>query len=279
MKTLPKLSEQLHRALNLAGLSKNTKRNYYEAIVLCKKYFRKSLILLSKQDLEEFFSHLIDLNKSQGLIRLRYYALKFLFSNVYKKTFPLDYIPLGKQQKRLPVVFDFSEIKTILDVTTNKKHKAILSITYSGGLRISETQNLQVADIDSKRMTVKVTQGKGKKDRYTILSRATLTDLRLYYAQYYPDQYLFPGYSKDKPLATRSMQMILEQALEKAGIQKPATFHTLRHSFATHLYENGIGLPHIQKLMGHKSLKTTMVYVHLAKTESLAISSPLDSME
>lgn len=279
MKKLPSLTDKIQKSLNLAGLSDKTKDTYYHSLILCKKYFKKSLILLSRDDLEDFFSELISQKKSQSLIRVRYSALKFLFTKVYNRPFPLDYIPAGKLRKTLPVVFNLQEIKDLLDVTTNSKHKAILSVSYSGGLRISETHNLKVSDIDSKRMTIRITKGKGKKDRYTLLAQRALEDLRQYYHQYHPEEILFPGYYKDKPLSLRSLQYILIAAKKKAGILKPATFHTLRHSFATHLYEQGTGLVHIQRFLGHKSINTTMVYINLAKPETLNISSPLDSQE
>jgi len=150
--------------------------------------------------------------------------------------------------------------------------------TYSAGLRVSETAHLKVSDVDSKRMQLLVAQGKGKKDRYALLSPVTLNLLRDYWRQYRPFSWLFPGRLPERPISTRSIQKVFEKAKRKAGIKKPATVHTLRHSFATHLLEAGTDIYHIQKLLGHTSPKTTAIYIHLRRQDLLNIVSPLDSL-
>jgi site-specific recombinase XerD len=193
---------------------------------------------------------------------------------------PLPELPGGRKSIKLPVVLDIQEIKTLLDAATTTKQRALISAAYSGGLRLSETSNLKITDIDSKRMMIRVSQGKGKKDRYTLLSQLALSHLREYYIQYRPQKWLFNGKprSLQMPIGVRAIQTHFKTAMTRAGIQKKATFHSLRHSFATHLYENGTGLAHIKQLLGHVSLNTTMVYIHLAKGETAKLKSPLDNL-
>jgi site-specific recombinase XerD len=243
------------------------------------RYFGRSPAKMGEKEIREYLYRLVtekDLGDSS--INSAYSALKFFYKTTLCRDWNVAKIPRRKPEKRLPVVLDGSEIKQLLAVTTNLKHRAILIITYSAGLRVSETAHLKVSDIDSKRMQLRVTQGKGKKDRYALLSRVTLNLLWDYWRQYRPFNWLFPGRSPDRPISTRSIQKIFEKAKRKAGIKKPATVHTLRHSFATHLLEAGTDIYHIQKLLGHTSPKTTAIYIHLRRQDVLNIVSPLDSL-
>ncbi len=273
-----KLTDRIERAFILAGYSDKTKEAYYKSICSCKKYFRKSLILLEKHELQDYFVDLVKSGKSESTIKQNYYALKFLFESTYGKDFPLSFCPGVRKSKRLPVVLSLHEINKILKSCSTTKQKAIISITYSGGLRVSETANLKIPDIDSKRMLIRIDQGKGNKDRYTLLSQKALKYLRIYYTQYNPENWLFYGYGKKEglPVSVRTLQNIFMKAKQRAGILKDASFHTLRHSFATHLYEQGANLMQIQKLLGHTSIKTTTIYIHLARGETARIKSPLD---
>jgi site-specific recombinase XerD len=184
--------------------------------------------------------------------------------------------PQGK--KKLPVVLDLSEVKTLLSVTENLKHRAILTITYCAGLRISETARLKVSDIDSKRMMVRVQQGKGGKDRYTILSKTALECLRQYWRAYRPKEWLFEGQKEGTHICLSSIRQIFLEAKKCAGITKPVSPHTLRHSFATHLIEAGTSLHHVQLLLGHRSPTTTTVYLHVSRINLAQVTSPLDSI-
>jgi len=181
-----------------------------------------------------------------------------------------------KRKKKLPVVLDLSEIETLFSVTKNLKHKAILMITYSSGLRVSETARLKITDIDSKRMTVRVRDGKGGKDRYSILSRTALEHLRQYWKKYRPTEWLFEGAKKDDHITAHTIQSVFYSAKERAGITKPASIHTLRHTFATHLIEGGTSLHHVQLLLGHRSPTTTTVYLHVSRLNLAQVTSPLD---
>ncbi|WP_407267616.1 tyrosine-type recombinase/integrase [Tenacibaculum maritimum] len=182
-----------------------------------------------------------------------------------------------KKEKRLPMVLSLEEVKQLLDATHNLKHKTLLSLIYSAGLRIGEAINLKVSDIDSKRMLIHIKGAKGKKDRYTLLSPSFLELLRAYYKTYKPKKHLFEGQVKEQYSST-SAQKILKNAANKIGLKKPITLHTLRHSFATHLLENGTDIRYIQELLGHNSPKTTMIYTHVTETSIRKIKNPFDNL-
>jgi len=170
-----------------------------------------------------------------------------------------------------------NEVKKVLNSLDNLKYRAIFYLIYSAGLRISEAVSLKPEDIDNERMLIHVRQGKGRKDRYTILSQVALTELKEYASKNYIEKWLFPGGNKGSHLTTRSVQRMFKKACKKAKINKDATVHTLRHSFATHLLERGTDLRYIQELLGHKSTKTTEIYTHISRNSIRNIESPLDS--
>ncbi len=177
----------------------------------------------------------------------------------------------------MPEVLSEEEVAAILNATVNLKHKALLMTIYSGGLRISEAVNMKIKDIDSKRMQIRIEQGKGKKDRYTLLGRETLRILRKYVREYRPKEWMFEG-SAGGQYSTRSIQNILKKAVTEVGIKKNVTVHTLRHSFATHLLEAGTDLRYIQSLLGHESIKTTEIYTHITTKGFDQIENPLDRL-
>lgn len=184
-----------------------------------------------------------------------------------------------KGDKMLPKVLSQSEVMRILTAHDNIKHKALLFVTYSSGLRVSEVCSLTLEDIDSDRMMIRVKSGKGRKDRYSLLSKKTLELLRLYYSEYQPKAWLFEGAKPGTPLTARTAQRVFKNACEKAGIQKNVGIHSLRHSFATHLLEAGTDLRYIQDLLGHQSPRTTQIYTHVSTTALQAIVNPLDRLD
>jgi integrase/recombinase XerD len=185
-------------------------------------------------------------------------------------------IPRSKISKKLPLVLSMQEVQSLLDCVENLKHRAILTTIYSGGLRLGEAINLKPSDIDAERMTILVRQGKGNKDRYTVLGQKTLELLRLYYKTYRPGEWLFPSKDPAQPLSGSSVQKVFKKALHRVGIRKKASVHTLRHSFATHLLESGTDLYHIQRLLGHTTAKTTSLYLHITGKDLAKVKSPID---
>ncbi len=204
-------------------------------------------------------------------------AIKFYYEKVLGGKRKLYTLQRPNKERQLPVVLSTEEVSQIFAQLKNLKHRTVLMLIYSAGLRISEAINLKIKDIDSKRMQIRIEQSKGKKDRYTLLSQKMLVLLRKNYTHYKPTNYLFEG--QDSPTySTKSIQLVLKKACEQAGIKKHVTVHTLRHSFATHLLENGTDLRYIQLLLGHESTKTTEIYTHLTTKGFDQIKSPLDDL-
>jgi site-specific recombinase XerD len=204
-------------------------------------------------------------------------ALKFYYGTMLKKKFLYE-IKRPRKDKKLPVVLSQEEIAKIFSSVDNIKHKAILMLVYSAGLRVGEVVKLKHEDIDSKRMLIHVKGAKGRKDRYTLLSGVTLRILREYWRKYKPTKWLFSGPDRERYITIRTAQRIFEMACKEAGIIKDVTIHSLRHSFATHLLENGIDLRYIQELLGHKSSKTTEIYTHVSTKDFMKIRNPLDQI-
>jgi site-specific recombinase XerD len=202
-------------------------------------------------------------------------AIKLFFKIISNTTMDIENVHRPRRERVLPNVLSKEEVLRLIDVTDNLKHKTLLALIYSSGLRISEALHMKTTDIDSKRMLIHVKNAKGKKDRYTLLSSKVLLIMREYYAIYKPKKYLFEGLS-GRMYNSRSAQIVLQHAAKKAGIEKRISLHTLRHSFATHLLESGTDLRYIQDLLGHSSPKTTMIYTHVTSTSLKDIKNPFD---
>lgn len=205
-------------------------------------------------------------------------ALKLFYRVEYNREIGEVVSLRPKSEHKLPNVLSQKEVQEILRYFTNSKHKTIFYLIYSGGLRISEVTSLKLKDIDSKRGVIRIIESKGAKDREVPLSKKALEQLRLYYKEYRPSEYLFEG-QFGGPYSTRSIQTLFRKALKESGIKKKATVHTLRHSYATHLLENGTDLRIIQELLGHKSSKTTELYTHVSRQTKQRIPNPLDQLE
>ena len=207
-------------------------------------------------------------------------ALKFLYSVTLGKEWVIKHIPYHKRGRKVPVVMSQEEVLAIFRAVDNIKHRAILMTLYATGLRLEELLHLEVRDIDSKRMLIHVRRGKGRRERYVILSLRLLVILRAYYKAAFPQprNYLFPNNHKDKPLSSTTIYLIVRRACEKAGVTKAVSPHSLRHTFATHLLENGTNLRVIQVLLGHKYLGTTSIYTHVSQAAFEATRSPLDTL-
>ena len=217
------------------------------------------------------------LKLTENTLHSRLNALKFYFEQVLcREKFFVD-IPRPKKHLQLPKTIHQSDLKKMFDVTTNLKHNTILKLCYGMGLRLSEIVNLKVRDIDSKNMQVFIERSKGKKDRYVNLPQSILEQMRVYYKTYRPKLYLFEGQDGGQ-YSVRSTQQIFKNALKKAGINKRVGIHSLRHSYATHLLEQGTDIRFIQELLGHKDLKTTLIYTEVTNSSIRKIVSPLDKL-
>ncbi|MBU1181354.1 MAG: site-specific integrase [Proteobacteria bacterium] len=272
-----KLRDQMLVDLQLCGAKPRTQQTYLREAENLAKYFNRSPAELGEQELKEYLLYLIkERHLSEGTFRFYVAGLQFLYRITLKREWPVEKIKHPRAKSKLPIVPDLSEVESLFAVTRNLKHRAMLMITYSSGLRVSETARLKLTDIDSKRMTVRISQGKGGKDRYSILSQTTLEHLRQYWKKYRPKEWLFEGQKKDDHITLSTIQSIFRAAKKRAHITKPASIHTLRHSFATHLIEAGTSLHHVQLLLGHRSPTTTTVYLHVSRLNLSQVSSPLD---
>lgn len=276
---MSELRNKLKTDMELRGYSPLTIKRYIEHVEGLSKYFNQSPDLLGENEIREYLHYCImEKHLEEGSVNYIYSSIKFFFTKTLGRTWNSDNLTRLKEGKKLPVVLSQSEVKAILDSVDNLKHKAILTTIYAAGLRVSEAAKLKVLDVDSKNMQIIIRQGKGKKDRYSLLSPTNLVLLREYWKRYKPKDYLFQGKNIDNHISVRTIQKIFKEALNKANIKKNATVHTLRHSFATHLLEAGTDICYIQRLLGHTSIKTTTIYLHLRRMDLLNIKSPLENL-
>jgi len=269
--------EQMQRDMVLRNLSPKTQYLYHHAARGLEDHFNKPPDQLNEDNVKSFLHSIVtDRKLSQSSLKIHYSALRFLYETTLGKGWVIDKIPYPKTTKTIPHVLSKDEVQRLLEATVTLKQKAVLMVTYSSGLRISETARLKITDIDSSRMLIRVDQGKGKKDRHTLLSQVALQTLREYWKESRPKVWLFPGDNPEHYVSVSYIHVGFKRAKAKAGITKPATCHTLRHSFATHLLEAGVDLHTIQLLLGHSSIRTTTVYLHVSKRGLARIVSPLD---
>ncbi len=255
-------------------------QTYVQCIARFAQHFGCSPERLGKEQVRAFLLHL----RKERRVGMSYYnqnrcALRFVYEITLGRDDVARSIAPAKQPRTLPVVLSADEVARFFAAITNIKHRAILMTAYAAGLRVSEAVNLRVNDIDSRRMVIRIDQGKGQKDRYTMLSPRLLEVLRAYWKAVRPKDILFPGASPDRPITTGSIRQACYQAREVSGLDKHVVVHTLRHSFATHLLEAGTDLRTIQVLLGHRSITTTARYVHVATASLSSTKSPLDRLE
>jgi len=265
--------------LKLKGYSNNTIKTYQNEFAQFLAALRNNSV--ANCDSQKVRSYMLycyeNLKLTENTLHSRLNALKFYFEQVLRKeNFFVD-IPRPKKHLRLPKTIHQSDLKKMFAVTTNLKHNTILKLCYGMGLRLSEIVNLKITDIDSNNMQVFIERSKGKKDRYVNLPQSVLEQLRLYYKAYRPKLYLFEG-QEGGQYSVRSTQQVFKNALRKAGINKKVGIHSLRHSYATHLLEQGTDIRFIQELLGHKDLKTTLIYTEVTNSSIRKIVSPLDKL-
>ena len=271
--------ERLINQLKLKGYSPNTIRSYSSEFLQFLYFIKeKEVNLCASEEVRNFLLYCIDeLKLQENTLHSRINGIKFYFEQVLYQSKIFLEIPRPKKQLKLPKALNIIEVRKIFEQTANIKHNTILKLCYGMGLRLSEITNIKICDIDSQTMQVFIERGKGKKDRYVNLPYSILDQLREYYKQYKPKEYLFEGQYGGK-YSTRSIQLIFKEALKKANIQKSLGVHSLRHSFATHLLENGTDIRFIKDLLGHNDIKTTFIYTHVTDKSLRKIVSPLDNL-
>jgi integrase/recombinase XerD len=271
---------QFLRFMRSKNYSEQTIKTYTEAIGCFLKYFpdRKTAEITNADVIDFNNDYILAKNHSRSYQNQIVNALKLFYGNILQKEIDIDKIHRPRKIKTLPNVLSKEDVKRILEGLQNLKHRAMLSLIYSCGLRSAELLHLQPGDIDSKRNLLFIKQAKGFKDRVAPLSNKTIRLLREYYLAYKPKTYLFEGQYPGTPYDSRSLQQVMKKAVEKAGIPKSATLHWLRHSYATHLLESGIDLRYIQEILGHSSSKTTEIYTHVSTRNIQHITSPFDDL-
>jgi len=247
---------------------------------LDQAYSGRTLDTVVPEDVEAYQRHLVTERKvGFSSFNQSTCALRFFYRTCLGKTdWTIARMPYQRKRRTLPEILAPEEVAAIFDACHNFKHKTLLMTSYSGGLRLGETLGLLPSDIDSARMMIRIEQGKGRKDRYVMLSETLLAALRSYWKAFRPVRWLFEGRTKGQPLSPSTAEKVFTAAAGRAGIAKGVSFHSLRHAFATHLLEGGTNIRVIQALLGHQSLTTTQVYTHIARTYVNATASPLDRL-
>ena len=262
------------------GMAERTREAYLAAVARLARHARRSPDQLSPQEVQAYLVHMLrEEHLAWSTCSIAVHAFRFLYHTTLGRPQPVFTIPAPKQPQRLPVILSPEEVRRVLESTLNRKQRALLATTYGAGLRVSEVVGLQLRHLDAQRMSLRVEQGKGAKDRDTLLSPRLLEELRAYWRQYRPARWLFPARDGKRPMDVSTAQKFYTAAKQRAGITKRGGIHALRHAFATHLLEAGTDLHTIQRLLGHGHLGTTMRYFHLARRTLLKTPSPLEWLD
>jgi len=271
--------ERFHKHLVIEDYSKQTIKSYSSALKLFLEFVEiLNLDQVTEKEIQDYLYYCKNKkNYSFSAMKQAIASIRYLYLKVLLKPPPQSLSIELRKPNRLPIVLSKKNIVKMIKVTSNLKHKTILLLIYSAGLRLGELLNLKLGDIDSETMKIHIRQSKGKKDRYIMLSENVLKLLREYYKLYKPKDYIIEG-QKGGKYSPKSVQNIFKAALKKAGIKKKATVHTLRHSFATHLLDEGTDIRYIQELLGHRKLETTQIYTHVSSYSINKIKSPADDL-
>ena len=274
------LRKQMDGDLVVRGMSVRTREVYLGAVAGLAKYYGRRPDRVSEQEVQNYLLHLIEERKlAWSSCNVVAQGLKFFYRVTLKRPEAQFAIPRARQPQKLPQILSREEIAALIENTASVKHRAILMTAYGAGLRLNEICHLKVTDIDSKRMTIRVEQGKGAKDRYTLLSPRLLTELRRYWVAHRPKEWLFTRKDPTRPIGEETVHRIYHAAKARAGIVKTGGIHSLRHAFATHLLEAGVDIHTIQRLLGHGHISTTLRYFHLARRHLAKTPSPLELLE
>ena len=273
------LRQRMLEDMSIRNLAQNTQAVYLQQIVAYARHFQRSPEELGPEEVRAYQVHLTQTRMlSPSSVSVATGALRFLYKVTLKRDWAVDDIPMPKRPFRLPVILSRDEVGRFLAAVDSLKHQTLLMTTYAAGLRVSEATHLQVTDIDSQRMVLRVDQGKGRKDRYVMLSPRLLEVLRDYWRIERPRPWLFPGDGVGSHITKNAVEQACQKAHRAAGIDKPVTPHSLRHAFATHLLEAGTDVRRIQLLLGHRSLSTTSRYLKIATSSLCATVSPFDQL-
>lgn len=279
--TVPEFRDAYNKFIERVIIDQNSKSlalNYSRCIAHVALHFGAVPHLLSAEEINSYLYRIsVHELKSEGYFKQTIYGLRYWFRLFDQKEKALRMPPI-KKKETLPVVLSKEECKELFKAPRSLKHRFLLAFAYAGGLRMNELRLLKISDIDIHRKQIHVRQGKGKKDRYVILSSLIAQKWNFYLTQLKPVVYVFEGLTPGQPMGERSIQYVINEALAKTNIIKSASMHTLRHSFATHLLEDGVDIYSIQKLLGHSDIRTTIVYLHIAQVKPRLAHSPLDSL-
>ena len=274
------LRKQMDGDLVVRGMSVRTREAYLGAVAGLAKYYGRRPDRISEQEVQNYLLHLIEERRlSWSSCNVAAQGLKFFYRTTLKRSEAQFVIPRARAPQKLPQILSREEIAALLEKTVNLKHRAVLMTAYGAGLRLNEICHLKLSHIDSARMTIRVEQGKGAKDRYTLLSPRLLAELRRYWVAYRPKEWLFTRKDPTQPIGEETVHRIYHAAKARAGIAKEGGIHSLRHAFATHLLEAGVDIHTIQRLMGHGHISSTLRYFHLARKHLAGTPSPLELLE
>lgn len=271
------LRKQMDGDLVVRGMSVRTREAYLGAVAGLAKYYGRRPDRIGEAEVQNYLLHLIEDRKlAWSSCNIVAQGLRFFYRVTLKRTEAQFVIPRARAPQKLPQILSREEIAALIQKTLNLKHRAILMTAYGAGLRLNEICHLRVGDIDSDRMTIRVEQGKGAKDRYTLLSPRLLAELRRYWVAQRPKTWLFTARDPERPIYDHTVQRIFYAAKDRAGITKEGGIHALRHAFATHLLEAGVDVHTIQRLLGHGHISSTLRYFHLARRHLAGTPSPLE---
>jgi len=274
------LRQMMVEEMRIRNLAPSTQALYVNCVARYARHFGRSPADLGPEHVREYLLHLTDeAGLGPGTRVVVAAALRFLYHKTLKVDWPIDYIPRAKRNAKLPVVLSQTEVTRFLAAAIGLRHRAMLMTLYGTGLRVSELTHLAVGDIDRARKVIHVRCGKGARDRYAILSPRLLSVLDAYLKAAQPTDWLFPGQTAGRPVTNHAVYKVCLAAARRARLSKRVTPHTLRHCFATHLLEAGTDLRTIQVLLGHRSLRTTTTYLHVAATSARRLVSPLDALK
>jgi site-specific recombinase XerD len=278
IRPLTPLRQRMLDDMQIRNYSPHTVDAYLRSVAQFAKHFHTSPDRLDAEHIRTYQLHLLQQHVSKSIFIQTVCALRFFYETTLGRPWMVEYIPYPKKPKTLPVILSREEVKALLLAPRHLKHRAILATLYATGVRVSELCQLQGTDIDSQRMVIRVRQGKGQRDRFVMLSPHLLPLLRRSWKLYQLKSWLFPGHRVTEPITRMGVAHICHQAGHIAKLTKPIYPHLLRHSFATHLLEAGVDLRRIQLLLGHASLRSTSLYLHVAHPALHATESPLDAL-